>query len=165
MLWLKPLKKRRGQSGQKIPQYIAEFDGGGSDAYAALRRLVRYDPVSPAAAPVTPLFRDFRHKPEGSHFTVSAMRELVRERMRSIGYTEACEWGSHSCRVGGATDLVSTGKASPLLLQAKGRWASDIGRIYARMTRRCHLAASELMQSAKGRDVEELVPGFVQTAL
>ena len=31
-------------------------------------------------------------------------------------------------RIGGATDLADQG-ASPLLLQAKGRWASDIGRI------------------------------------
>ena len=34
--------------------------------------------------------------------------------------------------IGGATDLASTGKASQLLLRAKGRWASDIGAIYAR---------------------------------
>lgn len=79
-----------------------------------------------------------------TYFTVDAMRELIRERMRGIGYVEASEWGSHSGRIGGATDLVATVKASPLLLQAKGSWASDIGRIYACMTRRCHLAASEL---------------------
>lgn len=29
----------------KVPQIIAEYDGGGSDAYAALRRMERYDPV------------------------------------------------------------------------------------------------------------------------
>lgn len=56
-------------------------------------------------------------------------------------------------------------KASPLLLQAKGRWASDIDKIYARITRWCHLAALELMQKAKGRQVEELLPDFVQAAL
>ena len=38
--------------------------------------------------------------------------------------------------------------------------ASDIGRIYARMTRRSQLAASGLMQKARGRDLEELFPGF-----
>lgn len=165
ILWLRPLKKKRGRNEPKVPQYIAEFDGGGSDAYTALRRLVKYDPVAPAVEGVTPLFRDFSATGGGRHFTVAAMRALIRSRMHSIGFTEASDWGSHSCRIGGATDLVATGKASPLLLQAKGRWASDIGRIYARMTRRCHLAASELMQSAKGRDVEELMPGFVQAAL
>ena len=44
----------------------------------------------------------------------------------------------------------------------KGRWASNIGRIYARMTRRSQLAASGLMQTARGRDLEELFPGFTQ---
>lgn len=165
ILWLRPLKKKRGCQEYKVPQYIAEFDGGGSDAYAALRRLVEHDPVPEAVAPHTPLFRDFRHVRGGSHFTVTAMRALIRARMSAIGSGEPKDWGAHSCRIGGATDLVSTEKASPLLLQAKSRWASDIGRIYARMTRRCHLAASELMQAAKGRDVEELMPGFVQAAL
>lgn len=40
-LWLRPLKKRKGANESKVPQYIAEYDEGGSDAYAALRRLVR----------------------------------------------------------------------------------------------------------------------------
>ena len=71
-------------------------------------------------------------------------------------------WGAHSGRIGGATDLASTGKASELLLKAKGRWASDIGKIYARMTRRSQLAASRLMHEARGRDLEEIHPGFTQ---
>lgn len=164
ILWLRPLKKKRGGLAHKVPQYIAEFDGGGSDAYAALRRLVMFDPVEPAVSGLTPLFRDFSTSGRGRHFTVASMRALIRERMRVLGFVVASEWGAHSCRIGGATDLVATGQASPLLLQAKGRWASDIGKIYARMTRRCHLSASELMQSAKGRDVEELLPSFVQAA-
>lgn len=44
-LWLRPLKKKRGRGEPNVPQYIAELDGGGSDAYTALRRLVKYDPV------------------------------------------------------------------------------------------------------------------------
>ena len=52
--------------------------------------------------------------------------------------------------------------ASELLLQAKGRWQSDIGRIYARMTRRMNLAASGFMHKAKGRDLEELLPEFTR---
>ena len=82
----------------------------------------------------------------------------------SIGYPVRSQWGAHSGRIGGATDLAATGKSSQLLLQAKGRWASDIGKIYARMTRRCQLAASRLMQKARGRDLEDIHPGFVQTA-
>ena len=36
--------------------------------------------------------------------------------------------------------------------------------IYARMTRRAHLAASDLMHGARGRDLEELLPEYVQPA-
>ena len=71
--------------------------------------------------------------------------------------------GAHSFRIGGATELADQG-ASQLLLQAKGRWASDIGRIYARMTHRAQLAASRLMQRRGGRDLEEIFPFFAQAA-
>ena len=41
VLMLRPLKKK-GQAAQpKVPQFIAEHDGGPSDAYAALRRLAK----------------------------------------------------------------------------------------------------------------------------
>ena len=74
------------------------------------------------------------------------------------------EAGAHSPRIGGATEYAATGKVSQLLLEAKGRWSSDIGAIYARMARRLHLAASDLMFQAKGRDLEELIPEYVQPA-
>ena len=96
--------------------------------------------------------------------TVANLREFTRDCAGMLGHKERTQWGAHSARIGGATDLASTGKASQLLLQAKGRWASDIGRIYARMTRRNQLAASRLMQRAKGRDLEELIPGYTQAA-
>ena len=89
VLWLRPLKKKRGRHEPKVPQYIAEFDGGGSDAYAALRRLVSFDPVDPSVAGVTPLFRDCSSRGRGGHFTVAAMRLLIRTRMRNISYTTA----------------------------------------------------------------------------
>lgn len=165
VLMLRPLKKAGGSVQPKIPQYIMQYDGGGSDTYEALRRLERYDPVEQQDRASTPLFRRLVGGQQ-VHFTVNAMRELTRQRMQQLGYSEseARQWGAHSCRIGGATDLVSTGKASVVLLQAKGRWASDIGKIYARMTRRCQLAALELMQAARGRDLEELLPDFIQPA-
>ncbi|KAL1508440.1 hypothetical protein AB1Y20_004543 [Prymnesium parvum] len=55
--------------------------------------------------------------------------------------------------------------ASPLLLQARGRWASDVAKIYNRQTRQALLEASSMMYGAgKGRDLEELMPDFVQPA-
>lgn len=130
--------------------------------YAALRRLERFDPVPADERATTPLFR--RADAKGAHqpMTVPMMRALIKERMARLGYSVSSHREAHSCRIGGATDLASNGKSSQLLLQAKGRWGSDIGRIYARMTRRSQMAASRLMQKAKGRDLEEIIPGFVQ---
>ena len=72
-------------------------------------------------------------------------------------------------RIGGATEYAATGKVSQLLLEAKGRWSSDMGAIYARCARmmRClhlHVAASDLIFQAKGRDLEDLIPEYVQPA-
>ena len=166
-LMLRPLKKKGDKSSAPVPQYFQEHDGGGSDAFAALERLARLDPVPESKRASTPLFR--LHAKRGKHRVQQAMsgaqfRECVRDIACGIlRMGKRRQWGGHSPRIGGATDLASTGECSQLLLQAKGRWGSDIGRIYARMTRRSQLAASKLMQSAKGRDLEELMPDFVQS--
>ena len=173
VLWLRPLKKKGKAPAPKVPQYIEEYDGGGSDTYAALARLVEHDPVPQELRATTPLFRRRVARRGGGggapavrHTTVPQMRETVRRFAQAAGvhtYVKA-HWGAHSCRIGGATDLASTGKASQLLLRAKGRWSSDIGAIYARLTQRSLLAASRLMQKARGRDLEEIIPSFVQPA-
>ena len=163
---LRPLKKTQGESIAPVPQYFEEHDGHGSDTFAALERLERLDPVEPGKRAVTPLFRVRRGK-KGSptSMTCGHFRQLVRRVAHGVlRMGKPKQWGGHSARIGGASDLVSTGKASPLLLQAKGRWGSDIGRIYARMTRRAQLSASRLMQKGRGRDLEEILPNFVQGA-
>lgn len=164
VLWLRPLKKKGGTLLPKIPQYIAEADGGGSDTYMLLKRMIELDPVEPALQASTPLFRLQSGAGRYRAMTVAQLRKFTQDCAVSIGYPVRSQWGAHSGRIGGATDLAATGKSSQLLLQAKGRWASDIGKIYARMTRRCQLAASRLMQKARGRDLEDIHPGFVQTA-
>lgn len=165
VLHIRPLKKKGRGVAPKIPQIISEHDGGGSDAFAALERLFKFDAVPKAMQAFTPLFRTQAASGKVSHMTVSEMRKLVKERMKLLGYEQQAHWGAHSCRIGGATDLAAAGNTSPLLLQAKGRWAGDIGRIYARMTRRGQIAASKLMQKAKGRDLEEIMGEFSQPAL
>lgn len=169
ILMLRPLKKKGKGHAQKIPQYIAEHDGGGSCVYTMLRRLEVIDPVPESERASTPLFRrrvPTKRNGEASvrHMTVSDLRKVVKSYARLLGFTNMHEWGAHSPRIGGATDLASTGKASELLLKAKGRWSSEIGQIYARMTQRSLLAASRLMQKARGRDLEEIMPTFTQPA-
>ena len=165
VLWLRPLKKRGCGIQPKVPQYVAEADGGGSDVYMLLRRMAELDAVPEAEKATTPLFR-IAAKGRGAPkaMSVAQLRAFTRNCAARLGYPVRSQWGAHSGRIGGATDLASTGRASQLLLQAKGRWASDIGRIYARMTRRSQLAASSLMQKARGRDLEELFPRFAQGA-
>jgi hypothetical protein len=164
VLWLRPLKKKRSAAQPKVPQYIQEADRGGSDVYMLLKRMVEADPVRHELQASTPLFRLQDAHGRWRHMSVAQLREFTRDCAGRLGFTTRAQWGAHSARIGGATDLVATGKASQVLLQAKGRWASDIGKIYARMTRRHQLAVSRLMQRAKGRDIEELMPEFVQGA-
>lgn len=167
-LWLRPLKKRGSAPAPKVPQYIEEYDGGGSDTYAALARLVELDPVPQEKRASTPLFR-LRKRTAGGrettqHMTVADLRATVRRYVTLIGITCPKLFGAHSPRIGGATDLASTGKATELVLRAKGRWAGDVGAIYNRLTTRGLLAASRLMQRARGRDLEEILPDFSQPA-
>jgi len=172
-LMLKPLKKRGKGAAPKVPQFIEEFDGGGSDTYAALARLEEWDPIQGPERATTPLFRLHRLTKKGTRSKEKAPHAMKAAEFRAfvkylgakvLKLGESKQWGAHSPRVGGATDLCATGKSSAVLLQAKGRWASDIGKIYARMTWRMQLAASRLMQTARGRDIEELMPEFTQQA-
>ena len=154
---MRPAKRTNGERGEKVPLLFEEGDGGGSDTYAALRRLEEFDPVQQRQRALTPLFRV-----GGKTLRTARLRRLAVRIMRAAGQKSA-RVGAHSFRIGGATDLADQ-NASPLLLQAKGRWSSDIGRIYARMTRRAQLAASRLMQQRSSRDLEELFPSFAQAA-
>jgi hypothetical protein len=154
-LMLRPIKRRNGEIGDKVPILIAEGDGGGDDTYAALQRMEALQPCHGAARSRTPLFAR-----GGKPLTVEQLRLAARRVWRQAG--QSGKVGAHSMRIGGATDLADRG-ASQALIQAKGRWASDIFQIYARMTRRAQLAASRSMQQrASGADMEELFPGFTQ---
>ena len=95
--------------------------------------------------------------------TTGYYRATVRELAAALSINPRLV-GAQSTRIGGATDLAGSGRASQLLLQAKGRWSSDIGKIYARMTRRSQIAVSNLMYECKGRDLEEILPEFTQPA-
>ena len=48
ILWLRPLKKRGVEIADKVPQYIKSFDGGPTDTFHALCRLVEFHPVGQA---------------------------------------------------------------------------------------------------------------------
>ena len=71
----------------------------------------------------------------------------------------------HSARIGGATDLMAAMKSGcSAQLKGRGRWASEVADIYARLTRKAMLQASRLMHKCKGRSLEEIYPTFTQPA-
>ena len=154
-LWLVPLKK---SVAEKVPIMFAKGDGDIADTYSMLERMEAIDPVPRGHRSTTPVFRVKKAALKPTRFLKG-----VRDFAKAAGQNPK-KYGKHSGRIGGATDLADSG-ASPLLLQAKGRWSGDLGRIYARTTRRSQLAASRTMMRARvGRDLEELFPGFVQPA-
>ena len=155
IVWVRPLKKKRGQAQAKEPQFVAELVGEEWEPYKALRRLAEMVSVQDAAL--------FTERSSGRPMRTAYFRALVKRIAKLLGFDPKL-FGAHSARIGGATDLVASGRASQMLLEAKGRWGSDIATIYARMTRRAHLAASDLMHGARGRDLEELLPEYVQPA-
>ena len=166
-LWLRPLKKKGKGKPPKVPQYIEEHDGSGSDVYYLLKKLEEIDPVPVECRASTPLFRKVSGagaRAKYSHLTVKDLRKAQRNFAKAAGRADWASFGAHSARIGGATDLAESGKASEILLKAKGRWASDIGKIYARLTRRALLASSRPMQTARARDLEEIFPDFAQPA-
>ena len=105
--------------------------GGGdiADTYSMLERMEAIDTVPRRHREVTPVFRVGKAALKPARFLKG-----VRDFAKAAGQNPK-KYGKHSGRIGGATDLADSG-ASPLLLQAKGCWPGDLGRIYARMTRR-----------------------------
>lgn len=73
--------------------------------------------------------------------------------------------GVRSFRVGGATDYkAKLGAGAERFIQERGRWCSDIGRIYTRALAAPYLAGSADVGDADGADIETLCPGWVQPA-
>ena len=135
--------------------HFAEGAHDGADAWYLLYKMCKL-PGREAEDGEAPLF-----SLHGTALTYPWLHGAVRDAAHSVGLPHR-EFGAHSMRIGGATDLVDR-HASPLLLQAKGRWGSDIGKVYARMTRKAQLDVSLLMQKrGGGRDLEELFPNFTQ---
>ena len=156
VLWLRPLKKRRGQAQPKLPQFIVEQEQPEEwEPYAALRRLAE-TLDSEGVGPEAPLFTAAHGKP----MTTPRFRAQTKWLAALDGH-DPKEFGAQSSRIGGATDVAPGGE---MLLQAKGRWASDIGKIYSRMTRRAQIAASDIMFGSHSKDLEELFPDFAEPA-
>ena len=153
-----PLKKGPEQSA--VPMLIAQGGGGGADAYAALRRLLRADPTPAGLAASTPLFREGN----GSAFSTARITQLVqRVAAAGEGYDTRLFTG-RSLRIGGATELHAMG-ADQLTIMLLGRWSSDVARIYTRVSQNQVLALSAGISAApEDPALEQVFPDYVQTA-
>ena len=154
-----PLKKRPGQHA--VPMLIAPGDGSGADAYQALLRLVHFDPVNPAEAHRTPLFRH-----DGRAVTSGFITLMVRRIVATSGEgADALRFSGRSLRIGGATELAAQG-VPQLTIQLMGRWDSAIYRAYTRVSRGQALRYSAALSRNSGHDpsLEAVFPDYRQAA-
>ena len=72
----------------------------------------------------------------GNHLTQDKVLLYMRRTLAKMGYTKAQQqkYGTHSCRIGGATRLFQIG-ASMEVVQELGGWSSDAHKLYVRMQR------------------------------
>ena len=94
----------------------------------------------------------FCHPTTGKMPDTKYVRELARRMGQALGIPPAA-LGGKSFRIAGATDLYDVyGEHARRLLHERGRWATDIAYIYARVSESAHLAAARRMASASGVD-------------
>jgi integrase len=161
ILRLRPLKKAAHHDA--VPIIIAPGDGGGADAYAALRRLETSDPVHPSSRAATPLFRVHGGR-RVLPLTSAALTAWVRHVAKCAGENQLREFTGRSLRVGGATDLAATG-APEAVIRAQGRWSSTTHRAYTRMTfEQAHAMSARLTQAASDPTLEAAVGNYTQRA-
>ena len=159
VVMLFPLKK--GPEQCKVPMLIAPGDGRGGDAYAALKRLERWDPVPEDVREITPLFRNAN----GGKLSVPIITGWVQLAASAAGEGEDSRFfTARSLRVGGATELHAMG-ANQLTIMLLGRWSSDVSKLYTRASQDQVLALSAHFSGAPDDPaLEQVFHDFVQTA-
>ena len=79
---------------------------------------------------------------------------------------DPADFGGKSFRIGGATDwraVLGESKAERIIRQ-RGRWDSDIHKIYERALAHEHLSGSAAVGGASGAELEALCAGWAHPA-
>ena len=162
-IMLTPLKKRASPKIPQLIEYTSEY--GDWQPYISLRRLYKLAKAANASVD-SPLFVTRNRRGIFEAISVDGFRQIVRGFARRLQLPPA-EFGAHSMRIGGATDLFSSNTSNDIavIVQHRGRWSSDIYKIYTRITRRAHLSASRMMFQGDGRSLEEILPNFTQQTI
>ena len=113
---VRPAKKRGNRPKGELVHY-PEGDGV-TDAFSSIHRhlAARRTAASAEPSPDEPLFV---HR-DGRPWTIREMRQLIRTVALLLGLPPA-EFGAHSARIGGATDLFAEG-CPAAVIQILGRW-------------------------------------------
>lgn len=114
---------------------------------SAVERLLRVDPVDPAKARNTPLFRDTRYcrqlrnglfasggNPLSPRFVRKILRDIVGDNRDWFGTRLPTMFGVHSFRIGAMNDYLDAG-VDYFEISALGRWTSSSVMDYHRMRR------------------------------
>lgn len=111
---------------------------------------------------VAPLFARI----DGSPVCTSDVLTFVRDAAAAAG-CDACEFDSHSLRIGGATDLYHLfgGADAERIIQKRGRWCSIVHQIYSRVSASEMMTVSARMLDADGVDMEAFRHGYVMPAM
>ena len=124
---------QEGVRDKQRPRMLPIDDEEGSPGRAirnmlAARHHVRFG-QEPTLRPV-PLFQNGK----GGHLSRDAVLNFMRDTLRLAGYEEhrRAQFGTHSCRIGGATRLFQIG-ATPDVFKHLGGWASEAYREYIRI--------------------------------
>ena len=108
----------------------------------------------------TPLFVT----PTGVPWRTDDVRALAQRVAALVGIPPSAV-GAKCFRIGGATDLRDAlGPAAQPLIKQRGRWASDVAAVYQRALVRDQLDASDAIAAADSREIESMLPGWVQPA-
>ena len=104
-------------------------------------------------------------RPRGGVWRTHETRELAQDLARLLGM-DAAEFGAKSFRIGGATDwrAVFGPAGAETIIRERGRWESDVARIYQRALAQDHLSGSAAVGGTEGRELEALCRGWAQPA-
>ena len=103
--------------------------------------------------------------PKGKPWCTSDTRRLARSMASTLGL-DADLFGAKSFRIGGATDYraIYGPEAAEQMIRQRGRWWSDIHKLYTRALASEHLQGSAAVGDARGAELEALCKGWVQPA-
>ena len=101
-------------------------------------------------------------RPDGQAFSTEDVRQMGKRMAGRVGISPEAV-GGKLFRIGGATDLLDRlGVGSSRIIQDRGRWGSEVARVYQRSLLRDQLDASGAMADADAADMEACIAGWVQ---